>query len=84
MYRSIFLSFFCFCYLYADNDPKLWYDKLSSNWNESLPIGNGRFFAMVFENPVNERLQLNEVSIWVKQGEIYDTLPNLFDSYTPF
>jgi len=74
VYKSILLFFlyFCFSYLYADNEPKLWYDKPSSNWNEALPIGNGRMGAMVFGNPVNERLQLNEESIWVKQGEIYD------------
>jgi alpha-L-fucosidase 2 len=46
------------------NKLKLWYDKPASNWNEALPIGNGRLAAMVFGNPGNERLQLNEETVW--------------------
>ncbi len=29
-----------------------------------MPVGNGRLGAMVFGNPVHERIQLNEESIW--------------------
>ncbi len=43
---------------------KLWYDKPAAIWNEALPLGNGRLGAMVFGNPVIERLQLNEETIW--------------------
>lgn len=43
---------------------KLWYDRPASNWNEALPLGNGRLGAMVFGNPSVERLQLNEETIW--------------------
>ena len=43
---------------------KMWYDKPASNWNEALPLGNGRIAAMVFGNPANEQLQLNESSFW--------------------
>jgi alpha-L-fucosidase 2 len=43
---------------------KLWYNHPASVWEEALPVGNGRLGAMVFGNPVNERLQLNEESIW--------------------
>ncbi|MBK7626268.1 MAG: glycoside hydrolase family 95 protein [Bacteroidales bacterium] len=43
---------------------KLWYDNPASKWEEALPVGNGRLGAMVFGNPVNEKLQLNEESIW--------------------
>lgn len=42
----------------------LWYKQPASNWNEALPIGNGRLGAMVFGNPDQEVLQLNEESIW--------------------
>jgi alpha-L-fucosidase 2 len=34
------------------------------NWNEALPIGNGRLGAMIFGGVDRERLQLNEDSIW--------------------
>jgi alpha-L-fucosidase 2 len=43
---------------------KLWYKQPASVWEEALPVGNGRLGAMVFGDPMNERLQLNEESIW--------------------
>ncbi len=43
----------------------LWYNQPASDWNEALPIGNGRLGAMVFGNTASERLQLNEESVWV-------------------
>ncbi|WP_235336196.1 glycosyl hydrolase family 95 catalytic domain-containing protein [Pontibacter korlensis] len=43
---------------------KLWYNQPASNWNEALPIGNGRIGAMVFGTPAQERLQLNEETVW--------------------
>lgn len=46
------------------NSLKLWYDAPAANWNEALPIGNGRLGAMVFGNPVNENIQLNENTLW--------------------
>ncbi|PJJ47791.1 glycoside hydrolase family 95 protein [Hymenobacter chitinivorans] len=43
---------------------RLWYDKPAANWNEALPLGNGRLGTMVFGGPARERLQLNEETIW--------------------
>lgn len=43
---------------------QLWYDKPAANWNEALPLGNGRLGAMVFGVPGKERLQINEESLW--------------------
>jgi alpha-L-fucosidase 2 len=48
----------------ADKTLKLWYDRPAANWNEALPIGNGRLAAMVFGNPAKEQLQLNEETVW--------------------
>ena len=45
----------------------LWYRAPAANWNEALPIGNGRLGAMVFGGPVDERLQLNEDTVWAGQ-----------------
>ncbi|MEP7343006.1 MAG: glycoside hydrolase family 95 protein [Acidobacteriota bacterium] len=42
----------------------LWYRQPAANWNEALPIGNGRLGAMVFGGVQSERIQLNEDSIW--------------------
>lgn len=33
-------------------------------WFEALPVGNGRLGAMVFGGVFNERIQLNESSLW--------------------
>ena len=43
---------------------KMWYDKPAMNWNEALPVGNGRIACMVYGDPANEKLQLNESSFW--------------------
>ncbi len=42
----------------------------SSEWVKALPVGNGRLGAMVFGGVVNERLQLNEDTLWA--GGPYD------------
>jgi len=43
---------------------KLWYRQPARDWNEALPLGNGRLGAMVFGNVKSERIQLNEDTIW--------------------
>lgn len=45
------------------NDLSLWYDTPARNWNDALPIGNGRIAAMVFGRPDCEEFQLNEETI---------------------
>jgi alpha-L-fucosidase 2 len=44
--------------------PVLHYDKPASTWTEALPVGNGRLGAMVFGNPTEELIQLNEATLW--------------------
>ncbi len=48
----------------SSDDLKLWYDEPATQWVEALPIGNGRLGAMVFGGPEQERLQLNEETVW--------------------
>ena len=45
----------------------LWYRAPAATWGEALPIGNGRLGAMVFGGTTDERLQLNEDSVWAGQ-----------------
>jgi alpha-L-fucosidase 2 len=52
------------------SDLRLWYRQPAANWNEALPIGNGRIAAMVFGGTETERIQLNEDTIWA--GEYRD------------
>ena len=43
---------------------RLWYRQPAVDWNEALPVGNGRLGAMVFGYPGREKLQLNEETLW--------------------
>lgn len=43
---------------------KLWYDHPAKVWEEALPIGNGCIGAMIFGNPTDEFIQLNECTLW--------------------
>lgn len=43
---------------------RLWYEQPATVWEEALPLGNGRMGAMIFGDPVNEQIQLNEDSMW--------------------
>ena len=40
------------------------YDRPATRWTEALPIGNGRLGAMVFGGTEDERLQVNEGTLW--------------------
>jgi alpha-L-fucosidase 2 len=43
----------------------LWYKKPAESWeSQALPIGNGRLGGMVFGQIKEDRIQLNEESIW--------------------
>lgn len=42
----------------------LWYEQPAKVWMQALPVGNGRLGAMVFGDPIHERIQLNEDSMW--------------------
>ncbi len=48
----------------------LWYRKPAAQWVEALPVGNGRIAAMIFGGVNEERLQLNEGTLWA--GGPYD------------
>ncbi len=63
--------------LSAQNDTflKLWYNQPAKQWVEALPVGNGRLGAMVFGDPQNEVIQLNENTVWAGQPNRNDN-PN--------
>ncbi len=46
------------------NSELLWYTKPAENWDEALPVGNGRIGGMIFGRVNEELIQLNEDSIW--------------------
>jgi alpha-L-fucosidase 2 len=62
----IVMAALTFPVLAKTNQPpfKLTYDKPASKWTEALPLGNGRIGAMVFGGTEDERLQINESTLW--------------------
>jgi alpha-L-fucosidase 2 len=65
-FSIITFFFFLSGFFFAQKGGKnmLWYDKPAKQWVEALPIGNGRLAAMVFGDPSQEKLQLNEATFW--------------------
>ena len=47
-----------------DNKLRLWYRQPAQNWNEALPVGNGRLGVMVYGGVTEEQLALNEDTLW--------------------
>ena len=44
---------------------RIWYrEPAGAEWTRALPLGAGRLGAMVFGNVAEERIQLNEDSLW--------------------
>lgn len=66
-FLSVFALIMCAISSSAQQNLRLWYEKPATNFNEALPIGNGRLAAMVFGAPANDKVQLNEESIWTGQ-----------------
>jgi len=65
-------SFYCVCIILflslgaaVQATPwRLWYEQPAVRWLEALPVGNGRLGAMVFGEVTQERLALNESTVW--------------------
>lgn len=48
------------------SNKRLWYLKPARRWLEALPIGNGRLGGMIFGGIQEERIQLNEDSVYYR------------------
>ena len=46
------------------DDNTLWFRQPAAHWTEALPLGNGRLGSMVFGGVAEERIQLNEDTLW--------------------
>ena len=67
MKRNLFITLCCIVSIALSaqqQDCRLWYDKPAKDWNEALPVGNGRLGAMVYGDYRRETIQLNEESLW--------------------
>lgn len=62
----------------------LWFDQPAAYFTESCPIANGRLAAMVFGGTADERIVLNESSLWsgsaqadFRPPDVYKELPEI-------
>lgn len=61
LFLSLFVSASC---IYAQTDQEIKFDSPATHFTQSIPLGNGHLGAMVYGNPINERIVLNENSMW--------------------
>ena len=43
---------------------KLWYRQPAVNFEESLPLGNGRLGALVYGQPADDAIVMNDITLW--------------------
>lgn len=63
-------------YPQTSNALKLWYTRPASQFEEALPLGNGRLGVMVYGGVKTERLSLNEETLWAGGPVNPDINPN--------
>ncbi|MEZ4901273.1 MAG: glycoside hydrolase family 95 protein [Spirosomataceae bacterium] len=72
----IFVAFILSNRVFAQSQPLvLRYDQPAVVWTEALPLGNGYMGAMLFGNPLQEHLQLNEGTLY--SGDPNSTFKNI-------
>ena len=57
--------------LYGSEDLTLWYQQPANQWEEALPVGNGRLGAMVYGGLEKDRIQYNEETLWTGVPQEY-------------
>jgi alpha-L-fucosidase 2 len=50
-----------------NSDMKIWFNRPAEDWNNALPVGNGRLGAMIFGGVEKEHIVLNESTVWTGQ-----------------
>ena len=46
---------------------RLWFNTPATYFEESMPIGNGRLGALIYGDPANDIIQLNDITLWTGQ-----------------
>ena len=53
----------------SDSSLQLRYDRPADYFEEALPLGNGRLGVMLYGGVKEERLSLNDITLWTGEGE---------------
>ncbi len=56
----------------ATPETTLWYTAPAGQWEETLPVGNGRMGMTPYGHPLHEHVVLNEISMWSGSRANYD------------
>ena len=68
--RPLFASlYFALIALAVTAESVIWYQTPADDWMKAIPTGNGRLSAMVYGGIKQERLALNEISMWSGQTD---------------
>ncbi|MFO1477637.1 MAG: glycoside hydrolase family 95 protein [Verrucomicrobiota bacterium] len=65
------------------NRLELWYRQPAAEWEEALPVGNGRLGAMDYGGAAREQIQINENTVWTGGGPtpipdgVYKIIPEI-------
>ena len=88
LWISVFTLTFALSLTAAENksipsETTIWFDAPAKNFTESSPLGNGRLGAMMFGGVDDERIVLNESSVWsgsrqdADRPDAYKVLPEI-------
>lgn len=72
--------------IHPSQDLVLHYNKPAEFFEEALPIGNGRLGAMIYGGTDEERISLNDITLWTGEPESGPNHPDyeLFPEVTPW
>lgn len=71
-YRPFCLLIGLLCIVNVHAQQRLWYSSPAKEWEEALPIGNGRLGAMIYGGDHEEEVQFNEETLWTGEPRSYD------------
>jgi alpha-L-fucosidase 2 len=61
---TLLFSLFSFYCIGQNKHLRLWYDKPARQWEETLPLGNGRLGMTPDGGVMNEKIVLNDITLW--------------------
>src|ERR1700731_2708389 len=82
-FLRVFVLFFFALRLSGADENKIWFDSPATDFTASCPLGNGRLGAMMFGGVDEERIVLNESSVWsgsrqdADREDAYKVLPEI-------
>ena len=66
-WKTIFVFTLIYLISNINNKPSkspIWFDCPAERWEESLPLGNGRIGMMLYGGVFEEKIVLNDITMW--------------------